>query len=642
MTEQPHAAGDAPAPRPAPASSKTNPRRRLLAGAGALATLAALPACSSTPGHVGDAAAGFKPVPPSTSDRPTLAAGHTATPLAAWGEPVGMAGAMPAFKPDAGNSASEQAAQIGMHHGGLQYVPQDGSRRGLLVMNHGDSDEGLLHPRGASGWSPEKVRKSQAAHGVSVLEVELKGESWMQVRPSKFARRITASSPVDIRGPAAGHALLKTAADPGGRHVLGALPRGGAALTPWGTCLMGEEGFAEYFRTADQPTAHERRYGLHASMGHRWQDYDERFDTVRHPQEANRFGWIVEVDPADPASTAVKRTALGRAAHAGAWVTSTADGRAVVYSGECAAFEYLYKFVSQDRIRPAGAGRTAAQANAELLDRGTLYVARFDADGSGRWLPLVHGGEVLHAGSGFADQAGVLVRARQASDALGGTRMDRPEGLAIDTTSGHVYVALAHNIMRGAAGHPAPDAANPRKINAMGHILRWRELEAKGGRGQGGDDAGFVWNHLLLAGDPTAARAEHRGTIKGDAFACPGALALDQRGRLWIGTGISSATLGKAEMAGLGNNQLLACNPANAEVRRFLTGPVNSELAGATFTPDGRTMFVNVQHPGESPGGQSDPAAPRRYSNWPDFKPDSRPRSATLAIRRTDGGVVGG
>jgi secreted PhoX family phosphatase len=305
-----------------------------------------------------------------------------------------------------------------------------------------------------------------------------------------------------------------------------------------------------------------------------------------------------------------------------------------VYSGEDARFEYIYKFVSRDPIAPAAEGQTAAQANAQLLDHGTLYVARFDANGSGVWLPLQHGQGGLTAENGFADQGEVLIKARQASDLLGATKMDRPEWLAIDPHSRWVYCALTNNSARGVRGNPGADAANPRANNTMGQIIRWLEE---------GDFSGtrFEWNHLLLAGDPANERAEAKGNIAGDAFSCPDTLAFDARGVLWIGTDVGSTSLGKGEMARLGNNQLLACNPDTGEVRRFLTGPVGCELTGATFTPDGRNLFVNIQHPGESPSERSDPANPRRLSNWPDFNPVGRPRSATVAIRRVDGGVIG-
>jgi secreted PhoX family phosphatase len=360
---------------------------------------------------------------------------------------------------------------------------------------------------------------------------------------------------------------------------------------------------------------------------------------VRNPNEPNRFGWVVEIDPHDPTSTPVKRTALGRAAHEGAWVGVTKDNRAVVYSGEDARFEYIYKFVSRDKIRSGG-----AKANAELLDHGTLYVARFDADGTGRWLPLVQGQGPLTADHGFPDQGSVLIKSRQASDRLGATKMDRPEWIAIDQDARTVYCTLTNNSRRGRPDHPDVDAANPRANNTMGHIIQWIEDGDF-------DSTMFRWKHLVLAGDPANERPEARGNIRGDVFACPDGLALDARGVLWIQTDISSDEKHRGEMQGFGNNQMLACDPATGEVRRFLTGPVGCEITGLALTPDGRTMFVNIQHPGEPltprndglevPNLHSNPADPRRYSNWPDFRLDGRPRSATVAIRKADNGPIG-
>ncbi|MDP3612315.1 MAG: PhoX family phosphatase, partial [Rubrivivax sp.] len=443
----------------------------------------------------------------------------------------------------------------------------DGSRRGLLALNQEYTDEGLLHPDGQQPWTADKVAKSQAAHGITVIEVEQKAQGWQMVRPSRYARRITANTPITIGGPAAGHVLMKTAADPEGRTVLGTLNNCASGKTPWGTYLSGEENFHNYFTAADTPTAHERRWGIRKATWYRWPEHDPRFDTVRNPNEPNRFGWIVEVDPMDPGSTPVKRTALGRAVHEGASVAVTQDGRAVVYSGEDARFEYIYKFVSRDKIAPAGNGKTAAQANATLLDHGTLFVARFDADGTGRWIPLVQGQGPLTAANGFADQGEVLIKARQASDTLGATKMDRPEWVAIDERTRWVYCTLTNNTSRGAAGFPGVDAANPRANNLMGQIIRWKEE---------GDFSGerFEWNHLLLAGDPANERPEAKGNIQGDIFAGPDTIAFDAQGLLWIGTDTS---VGHAETLRMGNNQLLACNPATGEVRRFLVGPMRSE-----------------------------------------------------------------
>ena len=622
----------------------SDPARRQVLHAGlggaAAAWLLPLAGCASSAGSGGASAYatvpafGFKSVPPSTADRVVLPEGYVAQVLAPWGEPVGIAGQMPAWKWDASNSADEQAVQMGMHHDALHYFPLAGSRRGLLAINHEYTDDGLLHPGGQSPWTAEKVKKAQNAHGVSVIEIELRDDRWQLIRPSPYARRITAQTPCAVGGPAAGHPLMRTAADPTGRRIAGTLGNCAAGITPWGTYLTGEENWSNYFTAADVPTAHERRWDIRRATWYRWPEHDTRFDTVHNPNEPNRFGWVVEIDPMDPTSAPVKRTALGRAAHEGATVAVTRERRAVVYSGEDRAFEYIYKFVSREPMREATSTLSAAKANATLLDEGTLYVARFEANGRGRWLPLVYGQGPLTAANGFADQGEVLVKTRQASDLLGATKMDRPEWIAVSPRDGWVYCTLTNNKDRGAAGQPGADAANPRDNNTMGQIIRWHE---------DGDFDGltFVWNHLVLAGDPKQARAGAQGNVRGDAFSSPDTVAFDPLGRLWIGSDISNSALLKGEMAGLGNNALLACDPASGQTRRFLTGPAACEITGATWTPDGRTLFVDIQHPGETAGARNDPAAPRRVSNWPDFKPDGRPRSATLAIRRMDGGVIG-
>jgi secreted PhoX family phosphatase len=366
---------------------------------------------------------GFKAMPIGMGDFIELPADYVAQVLAPWGEPVGIPGQMPAYKPDASNTAEDQAVQMGMHHDGLVFFPLNGSAiHGLLVVNHEYIDEGLLFPDGFEQMTAEKVKKAQNAHGISVIEVQLGAQGWQMVRPSKWARRITANTPMRMSGPAAGHALLRTETDPQGMQVLGTLGNCASSMTPWGTYLSGEENWANYFAAGDKPSAHQKRWGLRGKSYSQWEAHDARFNAERHPNEPHRFGWIVEVDPMDPSSTPIKRTAIGRAAHEGAWVAQTKDGRAVVYSGEDARFEYIYKFISRDKIQAGG-----AKANRELLDHGALYVARFDADGTGQWLPLVHGQGPLTAANGFADQGEVLVKARQASDALGATKMDRQE-----------------------------------------------------------------------------------------------------------------------------------------------------------------------------------------------------------------------
>jgi secreted PhoX family phosphatase len=606
----------------------SNPARRTLLLGGAGTVLGGLLAgCAGLGG--GPPRLGFRGVPIDASPNGLVVPeGYVAQVIAPWGDPVGVAGRLPAWLPDAGNSAADQEVQMGMHHDGIHYVPLDGSRRGLLAMNHEYIDDGLLHTDGMKTWSAEKVKKAQAAHGVAVIEVEARGDGWAVVLPSKYARRFTAYTPFAVGGPAAGHRLMKTQADPEGRTVLGTLNNCASGMTPWGTYLSGEENFAFYFDGGDKPSDDQKRWGIRKTGFYRWPEHDERFDASKHPNEFNRFGWVVEIDPLDPTSTPVKRTALGRAAHEGAWIAVTKDGRAVVYSGEDARFEYIYKFVSRDKIAPGG-----AKANRTLLDHGTLYVARFDADGRGVWLPMVAGQGPLTAANGFADQGDVVIRSRQASDLLGATKMDRPEWIAIDPTSGEIYCTLTNNSNRGAPNQPAVDAANPRANNVMGQIIRWKE--------NGDFDAtAFRWDHLVLAGDPRNARPEAQGNINGDLFACPDGLAFDARGTLWIQTDMHATQMYQGEMKGFGSNQMLACDPATREVRRFLTGPVNCEVTGVTWTPDGRTMFLNIQHPGETPSDRSDPADPGKFSSWPGA-PGSRPRSATVVVRKRDGGLIG-
>jgi secreted PhoX family phosphatase len=583
-------------------------RRRVLK-AGLASFAASLPfAGCATRGGAGPLL-GFAAIPVSTEDRIAVPPGYRAEVLYAWGDPIGAAAGQPAFRWDASNSAEDQLLQAGMHHDAIEYfdLPQGSgsSTRALLAVNHEYTDDGLLHPDGMRTWSAAKVRKSQAAHGVAVIEVERAGAQWRVVRPSRYARRVTAFTPIRIAGPAAGDALLRTAADPRGTEALGTLNNCAGGRTPWGTYLTCEENFNGYFVNAGTVPPAQRRYGINAKgFGYRWHEFDERFDAARHPNEPNCFGWVVEIDPYDPASLPVKRTALGRFKHEGAMVTLAADGRVVVYMGDDERFEYVYKFVSAKPWSPAHRA-----ANRDLLDEGTLYAARFEEGGHGRWLKLPQSAEAL-------------VRTREAADAAGATRMDRPEWLAVHPVTQDVYLALTNNDRRGAQGQPGPDAANPRAQNVYGHILRWRE--------QGGDPAAaaFKWSVFALAG-------EDRG------FGSPDGLWFDARGVLWIQTDVSTSILNKGPYAKIGNNQMLAADVTTGEIRRFLTGPRGCEITGAAMAPDGRSLFINVQHPGETASERTDPAKPRGVSNWPDSRPDGRPRSATVVIRREDGGVVG-
>ena len=610
-------------------------RRQVLQGA-TLLPLLGLPLGCATPGmHADTGEIGFSAISGSREDRVRVPVGYSANVVYRWGDPVGSAAGMPAFKTDGSNTAAEQALQAGMHHDGIEYFAMpygsQSSARGLLVMNHEYTDDGLLHGDGFNNWSAEKVRKSQNAHGVSVIEVENRAGQWSVVRPSRYARRITAQTPMRIAGPAAGHASLKTVADPAGTEVLGTINNCASGYTPWGTYLTCEENWNGYFVNAGTIPPEQRRYGVtEKGAGYRWHEFDQRFDAAANPNEPNRFGWVVEIDPFEPGSKPVKRTALGRVKHEGAALALTADNRVVFYMGDDQQFEYIYKFVSRDPYN-----KTDRAANRDLLDHGTLYVAKFNADGSGEWLALVHGSNGLTTENGFVSQADILIKTRQAGDRAGATKMDRPEWTAVNPRDKSVYCTLTNNSARGAKDQPGVDAANPRANNTFGHIIRWHERDSDAAA------LAFKWDIFVLAGDPLLADANKQGNIKGDVFGSPDGLWFDPAGRLWIQTDVSTSVLNRGDYAGVGNNQMLCADPATGRIRRFLTGPKGCEITGITMTPDGASMFINIQHPGETASERSDPAQPLAVSSWPDGEAAGRPRSSTIVIRRDDGGIVG-
>ena len=628
-------------------------RRGFLCGSAGASLLAFLDGCR-TAGPLGSAGSspllGFTSVPISSADVVTVAPGYRHEVVNSWGDPI-MPEA-PHFQQDAGQSAAEQAQQAGMHHDGMVYFPlpkgSQASEHGLLAINFEYTDDNLLSTDGMATWTAEKVQKSKNAHGVGIVEVRREDGKWRTVKESIYGRRITADTPFSVRGPAAGHPLLCTSADPEGRTIRGTFNNCAAGQTPWGTYLACEENFAPYFvDDSGQSNRLAARYGVPTtkdSWGYRWQEFDERFDAGRHPNEPNRHGWVVEIDPYNPRTQPIKRTALGRLAHEGATLALAKDGRVVYYMGDDdfrSKFEHIYKFVSR---RPHSRGQ-GLRDNMDVLDEGTLYAARFNADGTGVWLPLRLGEGELGPAAGFPAQADILIGARLAADLVGATYMDRPEWVAVHPRTGEVYCSLTNNTARG-KGKPAlastalgADASNPRAPNPMGHIVRWREE---------GDDAAatsFRWDIFVEAGDPAHADPLKRGNAKSKvALAQPDGLYFDPRGVLWIATDSSAQNMVAADWAGIGNNQLLAADPGTGELRRFLTGPVGCEITGVKITPDGRTLFVNIQHPGESPTahpGRNNPANPKAHSSWPDGRNGQRPRSSTIAIRRGDGGIIG-
>ncbi len=613
-------------------------RRDWLQGAASWAVLGSLPlslAACATGGLKRTGSIGFKSVPLSKDDTVRVPEGYTASVLLAWGDPIGHPSGSPAFKPDASNTADEQALQAGMHHDGIQYFSlphgQENSTRALLAINNEYSDDGLLQVGGFANWSAEKVRKSQNAHGVTIVEVRAKDGQWEVVRPSHYARRITARTPMTIAGPAAGTPYMVTAADATGREVLGTVNNCAHGYTPWGTYLTCEENWDAYFANTGKLTPDHVRNGITAAgRGYRWHEFDERFDAGKHPNEPHRFGWVVEMDPYDPQSKPVKRTALGRFSHEGAWPSVGSDGRLTLYMGDDRQFEYIYKFVTRDAWKP-----NEREANRNLLDNGTLYAAKFNDDGSGGWIELALGQNGITPAAGFKDQADVLIRTRVAAQVAGATPMDRPEWIAVHPETREVYCTLTNNSRRGVGKDPGTNASNPRLNNTFGHIIRWRE------EGNNPSALKFTWDIFVLAGDPKNADVAKRGNIKGDTFGCPDGLWFDEGGILWIQTDVSTSAMHKGDYEHMGNNQMLAADITTGEIRRFLTGPSGCEITGITATPDGRTLFVNIQHPGETASERSDPSAPHAVSTWPDGARGGRPRSATVLIRKNDGGVIG-
>jgi uncharacterized protein len=629
-------------------------RRQVVGGSAATAAVASLGGVGSLLSAVPAEAHGGKPRPPrqllgfegiptSTADEIVVPEGYTAEVLIAWGDPVSDG---PEFKPDASNTAFEQAWQWGMHNDGMVYFPFRGSSsHGLLVQNNEYTDDVLLFPDGTANWTQEKTNKSINAHGVSIIEVRKggrrhpghwhkwdrrgrcgeKGREWEVVRPSEYARRITAMTPIRVGGPAAGDARLKTSADPTGRRVLGTLNNCAMGYTPWGTYLACEENFNGYFRKVATPenplTDMERRYGIGPSPVNLWYTTDKRFDTNQEPNEPNRFGWVVEIDPFDPNSTPVKRTALGRFKHEGAWVQEARDGRVVVYSGDDQINEYIYRYVSRLPWRKARA------MGINPLDDGTLYVAKFHAE-YGEWVALTPANPLL-AGWTLGD---ILINTRAAADLVGATKMDRPEWIDTFPDSLTAIVTLTNNSGRGTGTNPPVDAANPRPSNVYGHIVKWWYRKDW-------TEPTFGWDIFALCGDP--ANAAHGSTIVGDKYGSPDGIYVAPSGRLWIQTDVSGSTINTGAYAGFGNNQMLCADIRTGETRRFLTGPRVCEITGVFVTPDERTMFVGIQHPGEAPSGANSPANPKQYSSWPEGTEGGRPRSACIVITKDDGGVIG-
>lgn len=510
------------------------------------------------------------------------------------------------------------------------------SRRTLLWVNHeytsGSEMFAFYDPESPS---VQQVNVELAAHGGSVVVLEHGPDgAWRHQRGSAFNRRITGETRMELTGPLAGHPLLQTNDDPSGRLVRGMFNNCGGGVTPWGTVLSAEENFDQYFANRSALEASDpAKAALHARLPapsgaseRKWERFHPRFDLALEPNEYARFGYVVEIDPYDPSSTPRKHTALGRFKHEAAVPVVAKNRKVVVYSGDDARFEYVYKFVSE-RSYDAFDRR----ANLSLLESGTLFVAKFHEDGSGEWLPLVYGHGPLSEANGFHSQAEVLVNTRGAADLLGATRMDRPEDVEVSPVTNNVYIALTNNSARtSVASDPGEVAANPRLSNRWGHVVEIEE--------DGRDNAAlrFRWEIFMLCGDPATTPDTYFAGIdpsQVSPISCPDNLDFDAAGNLWI------ATDGAPNSPGFGgrNDGIFAVPTEGADrgyVRQFLSGVPGSEVASLKHSGDGKTLFASIQHPGEGGG------LPNGVSAWPDGT-NLPPRPAVIAVWHRRGEDIG-
>ena len=618
-------------------------RRGFLGGSLAVAAIGAtvspLALLTARQAHAGTGTAfDFAEVVAGVDENHHVAEGYDAEILLRWGDKVFADS--PDFDPMA-QTPEKQARQFGYNNDYIGFIPIDGSSdHGLLVVNHEYTNAELMFPNWAKvekdaegkdkvvmgAFTKEIVDLEMAAHGGTVVEIRRMDGKWAPVLDGAKNRRITPDTEMELTGPVAGHDRVKTNADPSGARVFGTLNNCAGGVTPWGTYLLAEENFHGYFK-GELPEGHREaanyeRIGVPGGW-YNWGDFHDRFDVAKEPNEANRFGWIVEVDVDDPNSVPKKRTAVGRVKHEGCETIVNGDGRVVLYSGDDERFDYVYKFVTAGRYDP-----TDRAANMNLLDEGTLYVARFNDDGSLDWLPLTHGEGPLTAENGFDSQADVLLETRRAGDLLGATKMDRPEDVQPNQRTGKVYVMLTNNTRRKEGDE---NAANPRADNAFGHIIEISE--------SGGDFAATrsTWEILLKCGDPSVAEVGatfSSATTENGWFGMPDNCAIDTAGRLWVSTdGNSRKATGRTDGLWAVDTE----GDARGTSKLFYRVPVGAEMCGPVFNPSGDTLFLAVQHPGDEGLATFENPATR----WPDFDAAMPVRPSVVVVTKTGGGAIG-
>ncbi|MBJ7321381.1 MAG: PhoX family phosphatase [Rhodococcus sp.] len=589
----------------------------------------------------------FSMVAPNTDDAVTIPDGYEQQVVLRWGDPIFPDA--PAFDAD-NQTAAAQERQFGYNCDFAGFVPVEGApNHQLMVVNHEYTTEPIMF-KGYDAANPteEQVRIAWAAHGLSVVEVETEsGNGKLTPVMGNYNRRITAATPFTFTGPAAGSEFLKTTADPTGRTVLGTLNNCAGCVTPWGTVLSGEENFNQYFGNADLVTDQTtkdrfKRYGLSGEASDRaWERFDDRFDLVKNPNEANRFGYMVEIDPFDSSSTPVKHSSLGRFKHEAANIYVTNDGTVVAYSGDDERFEYIYKFISTKKVMP-GQGAASMRHNMTIMSEGTLYVATLSGNspseeidgsgelpsdgsfaGTGTWIPLLESGpngvgKSLVEGMSAEE---VAVFTRFAADRAGATKMDRPEDSRPNPKTGKIYIALTNNTQRGTAGKAAADEANPRNENKNGQVIEITDNHT-------GTD--FTWDLLLVCGDPAEADTYYGGFDKAQVspISCPDNVAFDDYGNLWISTD------GNALESNDGLFSVTLDGDRRGETKQFLTVPIGAETCGPNVNDE--RVVVCVQHPGEN----DDATADNPISHWPDGG-TAISRPSVISVWRSGGGRIG-
>jgi secreted PhoX family phosphatase len=682
------------------------------------------PATPVPPAPVAPAATmlGFTAVSRSLADTLIVPAGYTAGVLYALGDP--LTAATPAYKNDGTDAEYENRA--GDHHDGMEWFGLDaGSKpstsateRGLLAVNHeATTDEKLssffIHANGGTSTLPRpatEVDKEVALHGISVVEVKRTSGKWATVQGSAFNFRLTPLSDIELSGPARGDALMVTKYSTSGTRARGTLNNCGTGKTPWGSFLTGEENWAGYFsrnatddaaRGNDKSVASLKRYGRSqgAASRHGWEtggsdDKYARWNNSKlgasvdgsddYRNELNTMGFVVEIDAYDKTRSAKKRSALGRFAHESASFSLPVAGKPLaVYMGDDSRGEYIYKFVSAANWDAADASPISAMATGDkYLDSGKLYVAKFNSDGSGQWveLSITNATVASYAGYAFANQGDVCVNARLAADAVGATRMDRPEWCGVNPANGEIYFTLTNNSNRNvnpsSSSQVAPDSPNPRVYTDMkgataqngnpnGHILRMKETAA------GSAATSFTWDVYVFGAqsDADASKVNLSNLTSDNDFSSPDGLVFSPyTGIMWIQTDdgaytdVTNCMMLAAMPGAVGDGAKKALSytrtdgstlavdtyvgkaPTASTLKRFLVGPVGCEITGLCETPDGKALFINIQHPGETTA-QANIADPTKYtSQWPSnagYGAGKRPRSATIVITKTDGGKVG-